>query len=414
MGFNFIFVYQLLEHYTAKQAILKKILSHLTFYVFIAIIAAIALGVFSPDTAVSMKFLGTYFVDLIKIFIVPIIFFTIVLGISSMGDLKKVGRIGIKSIIYFELITTLSLLIGMGVALILKPGNINKQLLPVAAAVKATTASESFNWFSFLQSNTTIQALLLAIIAGIIINKHKHRINIIHQLGKLSHYVFIALKYVMYLAPVGAFGGMAFTVGKFGLATLLPLAKLVACVYGASALFVFMVLGSILKYYNLSIWKYLVAIKEELLLVLGTSSSEAALPTLMSKLEKMGCSKTVVGLVIPTGYSFNLDGTSIYLSMAVIFIAQLYQVHLSFEHLLMLILILMLTSKGAAGVTGSGFIVLTTTLTAIHTIPVEGLAFLLGVDKFMSEARAITNLIGNGVATIVIAKSEKEYVNPAT
>ncbi len=302
----------------------------------------------------------------------------------------------------------------MGVALILKPGNINKQLLPVAAAVKATTASESFNWLSFLQSNTTIQALLLAIIAGIIINKHKHRINIIHQLGKLSHYVFIALKYVMYLAPVGAFGGMAFTVGKFGLATLLPLAKLVACVYGASALFVFMVLGSILKYYNLSIWKYLVAIKEELLLVLGTSSSEAALPTLMSKLEKMGCSKTVVGLVIPTGYSFNLDGTSIYLSMAVIFIAQLYQVHLSFEHLLMLILILMLTSKGAAGVTGSGFIVLTTTLTAIHTIPVEGLAFLLGVDKFMSEARAITNLIGNGVATIVIVKSEKEYVNPAT
>lgn len=398
-------------NYFAKSAILKKVFRHLTFYVFIAIIAAMALGVFYPNAAVSTKFLGTYFVDLIKIFIIPIIFFTIVLGISSMGNLKKVGRIGIKSIIYFELVTTLSLLIGMGVALILKPGHISKSVLS-AAAVTKTTTNKSFNWLSFLQSNTTIQALLLAIIAGIIINNHKNRLNIIHQLGKISHYVFTALKYAMYLAPLGAFGGMAFTVGKFGLSTLLPLAKLVACVYGASIFFVIVVLGGILKYFRLSIWKYLGAIKEEILLVLGTSSSEAALPAMMYKLEKMGCSKTVVGLVVPTGYSFNLDGTSIYLSMAVIFIAQLYQVHLSFEHLLMLILILMLTSKGAAGVTGSGFIVLTTTLTAMHTIPVEGLAFLLGADKFMSEARAITNLIGNGVATIVIAKSEKEYLNP--
>ncbi len=214
----------------------------------------------------------------------------------------------------------------------------------------------------------------------------------------------------MYLAPIGAFGGMAYTIGKFGLATLIPLGKLMLCVYLTMALFVFLVLGSILKYYKISILSILKYIKEELLLVLGTSSSEAALPSIMVKLERMGCSKSVVGLVIPTGYSFNLDGTSIYLSMSVLFIAQLYDVHLSFFEILTVIGILMITSKGAAGVTGSGFIVLASTLTALHKIPVEGLAFLLGVDKFMSEARAITNLIGNTVATIIISKTERDFV----
>jgi aerobic C4-dicarboxylate transport protein len=216
----------------------------------------------------------------------------------------------------------------------------------------------------------------------------------------------------MYLAPIGAFGGMAFTIGKFGLKTLIPLAKLMGCVYLTMFLFVFLVLGSIMRYSKLSIWQYLKDIKEELLIVLGTSSSEAALPSIMRKLEKMGCSKSVVGLVIPTGYSFNLDGTSIYLSMAAIFLAQLYNVSLSPSELGMMLLVLMTTSKGAAGVTGSGFIVLASTLAALHRIPLEGLAFLLGVDKFMSEARAITNLIGNGVATLVIAKSENEWVKP--
>ena len=214
----------------------------------------------------------------------------------------------------------------------------------------------------------------------------------------------------MYLAPLGAFGGMAFTVGKFGLHTLIPLGKLMACVYLTMFVFIFFVLGSIMRYYGFRIGSFLKSIKEELLIVLGTSSSEAALPSIMRKLEKMGCSKSVVGLVIPTGYSFNLDGTSIYLSMAAIFLAQLYNIHLSPGELLTILLVLMLTSKGAAGVTGSGFIVLASTLAAIKTIPLEGLAFLLGVDKFMSEARAITNIIGNGVATLVIAKSEKEYV----
>jgi len=234
---------------------------------------------------------------------------------------------------------------------------------------------------------------------------------VVDFLHRISKYVFLALKYVMFLAPLGAFGGMAFTIGKFGLHTLVPLAKLMGTVYLTMFLFVVFILGGILRYYKLSIFKFLKHIKEELLLVLGTSSSESALPTLMTKLEKMGCSKSVVGLVVPTGYSFNLDGTSIYLSMAVIFIAQLYGVQLSFIELLSIIGILMLTSKGAAGVTGSGFVVLASTLTALHKIPVEGLAFLLGVDKFMSEARAITNIIGNGVATVVMSLSEKESVD---
>jgi aerobic C4-dicarboxylate transport protein len=216
----------------------------------------------------------------------------------------------------------------------------------------------------------------------------------------------------MYLAPLGAFGGMAYTVGKFGIQTLIPLGKLMLTMYGTMLVFVFIVLGLILRYYKLSIWKFLTAIKEELLIVLATSSSESALPSLMNKLEKMGCSKPVVGLVVPTGYSFNLDGTSIYLSMAIIFLAQLYNVELSAFEMLSVIGILMVTSKGAAGVTGSGFIILASTLTAIHRIPLEGLAFLLAIDKFMSEARAITNIIGNGVATLVISKSEKEFVHP--
>jgi len=220
------------------------------------------------------------------------------------------------------------------------------------------------------------------------------------------------LKYFMWLAPLGAFGGMAFTIGKFGLHTLIPLGKLMLTVYATMLIFVFIILGAIMRYYKESIWQFLKYIKEELLLVLGTSSSESALPSIMIKLEKMGCSKSVVGLVVPTGYSFNLDGTSIYLSMSIIFLAQLYGVHLSWQEILSIIGILMITSKGAAGVTGSGFTVLASTLTAIHKIPVEGLAFLLGVDKFMSEARAITNIIGNGVATIVISKSEKEFLKP--
>ncbi|MBI3482639.1 MAG: cation:dicarboxylase symporter family transporter [Bacteroidetes bacterium] len=374
-----------------------------------AILAGILLGHFYPATAVKMEIVGKTFVNIIKLFIGPIIFLTITIGIGAIGDLKRVGRVGIKALIYFELVTTLALAIGVLVALILKPGHIELAALQSQDASKYTSTEKSFDWLQFLLANFTLQVLIVAVIAGVALSYSAKREKMIEWLEKISAIVYRLLRYVMYLAPLGAFGGIAFAVGKFGLQSLLPLGKLMLCIYITMALFVFLILGTILRYFKFSIWNFLKAIKEELLIVLATSSSEAALPSLMRKLENMGCRKSVVGLVVPAGYSFNLDGTSIYLSMAVIFIAQLYGVRLSYVELFTILGILMLTSKGAAGVTGSGFIVLASTLTAIHKIPVEGLAFLLGVDKFMSEARAITNIIGNGVATLVIAKSEREF-----
>jgi len=398
-----------------KKTFAHTVVTNLTFWVLIAIIAGILLGHYYPATAVKMEWLGKKFIDLIKLFIGPIIFLTIVLGICGMGSLKKAGRIGIKSLIYFEIVTTVALVIGIIVANIIQPGRINKTGLQIQDASKYTShADRGIDWRTFIASNFTLQVLIVAIVVGIGLSLYSghYKRNIIDGLSFISKWVFKGLKMVMYLAPVGAFGGMAFTIGKFGLHTLVPLGKLMITVYATMLVFVFLILGSIMRYYKESIWQFLKYIKEELLIVLGTSSSEAALPSIINKLEKMGCSKSVVGLVVPTGYSFNLDGTSIYLSMSVIFLAQLYDVHLSWTEILSIIGILMLTSKGAAGVTGSGFIVLASTLTAIHKIPVEGLAFLLGVDKFMSEARAITNIIGNGVATVVIAKSEKEFLQP--
>ncbi|WP_343694700.1 cation:dicarboxylase symporter family transporter [Flavobacterium sp.] len=393
-----------------NKSLFRVVITNLTFWVLIAIIVGVLLGHFSPENGVKMKIVGEKFVDLIKLFIGPIIFLTIVLGISGMGNLKKVGRIGVKALGYFEVVSTVALAIGVAVAYIFKPGKIDKSGLTLGDASQYTNSSaEHFSWLQFFFSNFTLQVLLAAIVCGIALNFYKKREQTILVLERISNVVFTGLKYVMYLAPIGAFGGMAYTIGKFGLATLIPLGKLMLCVYLTMALFVFLILGSILRYYKISILSILKYIKEELLLVLGTSSSEAALPSIMVKLERMGCSKSVVGLVIPTGYSFNLDGTSIYLSMSVIFLAQLYDVHLSFFEILTVIGILMITSKGAAGVTGSGFIVLASTLTALHKIPVEGLAFLLGVDKFMSEARAITNLIGNTAATIIISKTERDF-----
>lgn len=402
---------QTLDQYTkATRSIWMRIATNLTFWVLIAIVAGVLLGSIAPAIAVKMEIIGKTFIDIIKLFIAPIIFLTIVLGISGMGDLKKVGRIGIKSLIYFEVVSTFSLAIGIGMAVLFKPGNIDKANLQIQNASKYTSSpTKNFDWMHFFMSNLTIQVLLVAIIVGIVLNYSKHREKAVTGLDYLSKKVFLGLKYVMFLAPLGAFGGMAYTIGKFGLHTLIPLAKLMGTVYLTMGLFIFIVLGGIMRYYKMSIWKFIKYIREELLLVLGTSSSESALPSIMLKLEKMGCSKSVVGLVIPTGYSFNLDGTSIYLSMSVIFLAQLYGVHLSVWEMLSIIGILMVTSKGAAGVTGSGFIVLASTLAAVHKIPIEGLAFLLGVDKFMSEARALTNIIGNGVATIVVAQSEKEF-----
>jgi aerobic C4-dicarboxylate transport protein len=388
----------------------KKIASNLTFWVLFAITAGILLGHFSPATGVAMQPLGKYFIDVIKLFINPIILVTIVTGICGMGDLKKVGKVGGKALIYFEVVTTVALIIGLGVGFLIEPGaGVNTSTVNKADISKYSGAPISISWLQFFKDNITIQVLLFAILTGIVLSKLPQKEAILKKVYWASKYLFRSLHWVMKLAPIGAFGGMAYTIGKYGVATLLPLGKLMACVYVTMALFIFLILGAVMRYYKISMWKFLGYIKNELLIVLGTSSSEAALPSLMEKLEHMGCHKSVVGLVVPAGYSFNLDGTSIYLSMAIIFLAQVFDVSLNMEQILTIIGILMVTSKGAAGVTGSGFIILASTLTATKVIPIEGLALLLGVDRFMSEARAITNFIGNGVATIFIANNEKMF-----
>ena len=392
---------------------MKKLFKNLTFWVLASITAGILVGYISPSAGVAMQPVGKYFIDVVKLFINPIILLTIITGICGMSDLKKVGKIGGKAILYFEIVTTIALVIGVVVAYVIQPGaHVDTTHIQKADISVYKQGAATFSWVSFFKSNITIQVLAFAIIAGIVISKLKHRAIIISKVNWASKYVFKGLHFVMYLAPIGAFGGMAYTIGKYGVDTLLPLMKLMACVYITMALFVLLILGSILKYCKVNIFSFLNYIKKELLIVLGTSSSEAAMPSLMEKLEKMGCSKSVVGLVIPAGYSFNLDGTSIYLSMAIIFLAQVFNVHLSMEQIFTIIAILMITSKGAAGVTGSGFIVLSSTLTATNMIPVEGLALLLGVDRFMSEARAITNFIGNGIATIFISHTEKLLDHP--
>ena len=401
-----------LGHIFCKNRVImiKKIVTNLTFWVLFAITSGILVGHFFPATGVAMQPLGKYFIDVIKLFINPIILLTIVTGICGMGDLKKVGKVGGKALLYFEIVTTIALLIGIGVGYLLEPGaSVNISIVAKGDISKYSGGNVSISWLQFFKDNLTIQVLLFAIISGIVISKLKSKEVILTKVYWMSKYVFRGLHLVMKLAPIGAFGGMAYTIGKYGVATLVPLGKLMACVYITMALFIFLMLGAVLRYYKISIWKYLGFIKNELLIVLGTSSSEAALPSLMEKLEHMGCHKSVVGLVVPAGYSFNLDGTSIYLSMAIIFLAQVFHIQLNLEQIITIIGILMVTSKGAAGVTGSGFIILASTLTATKVIPIEGLALLLGVDRFMSEARAITNFIGNGVAAIFISNNEKMF-----
>ncbi len=388
---------------------MKKLLTNLTTWVLVAITCGVLMGHFYPETAVRMEPLGKQFINVVKLFIAPLIFLTITLGISGMGDLKKVGKVGGKALIYFEVVTTFALLIGIAVAHIIQPGRGVVPNTTGADVSRYTASAADFSWGKFLLDNTTLQVLLVSILLGIALNRYGGKQRVIDFLQKISRYVFRALHFVMLFAPIGAFGGMAFTIGKYGLATLVPLGKLMLTVYCTMAIFIFGVLWLVLRWYRVSLLGYLNYIKEELLVVLGTSSSEAGLPGLMEKLENMGCSKPVVGLVVPSGYSFNLDGTTIYLSMATLFLAQVYAVELSFSQMLTIIGVLMVTSKGAAGVTGSGFVVLASTLSAVQVIPVEGLALLLGVDRFMSEARAITNIIGNGVATIFLANLEGEF-----
>lgn len=389
---------------------MKRIVSNLTFWVLLAIAAGVLLGHFAPATAVKMQPLGTWFINLVKVFIYPIIFLTISLGISNMGDLKKTGRVGGKAILYFEVVTTLALLIGIAVAYLIQPGRgVTVTAIQGGDISAYVQRSQQFSWWQFLKDNPTLQVLVLAIVTGMLLSRYRGRDRIIIPLTVASTYVFKGLHIVMMLAPLGAFGGMAYTIGRFGLHTLLPLGKLMLSVYITCLCFIFFVLGALLRYYRISLLRFLKYIRQQLLIVLGTSSSEAALPSLMEKLERMGCSKPVTGLVVPAGYSFNLDGTTIYLSMSVMFLAQVYNVSLNLQQVLVIIGVLMVTSKGAAGVTGSGFIVLASTLTAVKVVPVEGLAFLLGVDRFMSEARALTNFIGNGVATVWLSNNEQEF-----
>ncbi len=411
---------------------MKKLFQNLTFWVLTAITVGVLLGHFAPAIALQpilekpikfslylsefeikttfSEFLSSIFISIVKIFICPIIFITIMLGIISMGDLKKVGKVGAKALLYFEVVTTIALFVGIITANIIRPGDgVVTSEIKGGDISKYTKSAEAFSWLKFLMDNATLQVLIIAIILGVVFSNYSKRNDIVAFLQPISKKIFWALHKVMLFAPVGAFGGMAFTIAKYGVHTLLPLGKLMVTVYSTMAIFVFVVLYFILRMYKINILKFLKYIREELLIVLGTSSSEAALPSLMEKLERMGCSKSVVGLVVPAGYSFNLDGTTIYLSMAVLFLAQVFNVHLDLQQILTIIGILMITSKGAAGVTGSGFIVLASTLSAVKVIPVEGLALLLGVDRFMSEARAITNFIGNGVATIWLANNEGEF-----
>lgn len=384
------------------------------------------MGAFFPKAGEAMKPLGDLFINLIKMVVTPVIFTTVVLGITSIKEIKKIGRIGIKAFIYFELITTLALVTGLLVVKIIEPGkglNIDPASLDTSQISVYTSQTDSFSTINFILNiipktfisafaeGHILQVLFIAILTAFAIigigEKGKLVVSAIESANVLF---FKIIHYILRLAPVGAFGAIAFTVGKYGLELLSSLGLLMLCVYITCLLFIVFVLGSICLFAGFNIFKMLAHIKEEILLVLGTSSSESALPGLMEKMEKAGCSKTITGLVIPTGYSFNLDGTSIYLTMATIFIAQATNTALTLYDELLLLGVLMLTSKGAAAVTGGGYIVLAATLASMHTLPVAGIVLLLGVDRFMSEARAITNLIGNAVATVILAKWERELM----
>jgi aerobic C4-dicarboxylate transport protein len=396
---------------------------NLTVQVLFAISVGIVLGIVAPDTAKAMKPIGDTFINLVKMVIGPIIFLTIVLGIANMADLKKVGKVGGKAFLYFEIVTTFALAIGLVVVNVTKPGaGVNVSALAQTDVSRYAQQGREMRFVDFVThivpsspidafaKGEILQIVFFAVLFGVGLTALGTRGRaLLDVLDQVQHVFFRIVHIIMKVAPLGAFGAMAFTIGNFGLRTLIPLGRLMLDVYVTMFLFVFIVLNVIARIYRFSLWEYLKYIREELLLVLGTSSSEVALPRMLEKMERYGCPKTVVGLVIPAGYSFNLDGTSIYLSMASIFIAQAFGIDLTVGQQLSLLAVLMLTSKGAAGVTGSGFIVLASTLAATRAVPVEGVALVLGVDRFMSEARAIVNLIGNGVATIVIAKSEGAF-----
>jgi aerobic C4-dicarboxylate transport protein len=400
----------------------KPFYAHLYVQVLAAIVVGVGLGVVYPSLAKEMKPLGDGFVKLIKMMIAPIVFTTVVVGIARMGDMKEVGRVGLKTLLYFEGVTTLALIIGLVVANLLRPGagiNADPTALDPKAVASYTSGAQQLHGVDFLLNiiptsvvdafakGDILQVLLFAVLFGLALARLGDSSKpVVDFLDRVGHGLFGVIGLVMRVAPIGAFGAMAFTIGAYGAGSLVSLGKLMVGVYATSFLFVFVVLGVIAYLTGFSLWRFLGYIKEEIFLVLGTSSSESALPGLMNKLERAGAARPVVGLAVPTGYSFNLDGTSIYLTMAVVFIAQAFNVDLSLGQQVGILAVLLLTSKGAAAVTGGGFITLAATLAATGTLPVEGLALLVGVDRFMSECRAITNLIGNGVATLVVARWE--------
>jgi aerobic C4-dicarboxylate transport protein len=399
--------------------------STLYFRVICGIVLGVAIGFLFPGTGQALKPLGDSFIKLIKMMIAPIIFCTVVAGIAKMGHMRDVGRVGVKALIYFEAMSTIALIIGLVVVNVLRPGagiNADPATLDTRAIAGYATAAHIHSTEEFFVNiipstvvdafakGEILQVLLFAILFGIALNWVGPRGEaILKFIDETGHVLFRIIEMIMQLAPIGAGGAMAYTIGKYGLATLLSLGKLMAGVYMTCFLFVFVVLGLVAKLAGFSLWRFLVYIREEIFIVLGTSSSESVLPRMMEKMERLGCHRSVVGLVIPTGYSFNLDGTSIYLTMAAIFIAQATNVPLTLGDQLAILVVLLLTSKGAAAVTGGGFITLAATLSSVGKVPVAGLTLLLGVDRFMSEARAITNLIGNGVATVIVAKWERSF-----
>ncbi|WP_122097215.1 dicarboxylate/amino acid:cation symporter [Rahnella sp. Larv3_ips] len=398
----------------------KSIFKSLYFQVLMAITLGVMLGHFYPDLGAQMKPLGDGFVKLIKMIIAPVIFCTVVTGIAGMESMKAVGRTGAIALLYFEIVSTLALIIGLVIVNIVQPGagmNVDPAALDAKAVAVYAEQAQSQGIIPFLldvipssvigafASGNILQVLLFAVLFGFALHRLGHKGQLIFNvIDSFSQVIFGIINMIMRLAPLGAFGAMAFTIGKYGVGSLVQLGQLIICFYLTCVLFVVVVLGLIARFTGFSIFKFVNYIKEELLIVLGTSSSESALPRMLDKMERLGCKKSVVGLVIPTGYSFNLDGTSIYLTMAAVFIAQATNTHMDIWHQITLIVVLLLSSKGAAGVTGSGFIVLAATLSAVGHLPVAGLALILGIDRFMSEARALTNLVGNGVATIVVAK----------
>ena len=402
----------------------KRFYNSLYLQVIVAIVIGILLGHFFPQTGEAMKPLGDGFIKLIKMIIAPIIFCTVVVGIAGMEDMKRVGKTGGLALLYFEIVSTIALVVGLVIVNIVQPGagmNIDPSTLDTKGIAAYTKPGQMQGTTEFLLNvipNTVVdafakgeilQVLLFSVMFGFALHKFGGRGTMVFDfIEKFSHVLFSIVGIIMKVAPIGAFGAMAFTIGKYGLASLKQLGFLMGTFYLTCLVFIFLVLGLIARLHGFGIWKFIKYIKEELFIVLGTSSSESVLPRMMAKLENLGARKSVVGLVIPTGYSFNLDGTSIYLTMAAVFIAQATNTPMTLTQQLTLLAVLLLTSKGAAGITGSGFIVLAATLSAVGGVPVAGLALILGIDRFMSEARALTNLIGNGVATVVVAKWTKD------